>query len=180
MNRRETVNYVENMWPSGYVPNRNDNNLRNPDRIYLDSDESDVDEVLPLEAFRPALEEEWWTVVGNPNKTKCYDTKLDCDQLKSTRDQLDNSGMCCGELDHIDWTKPKYDSDNYLSDEPNTENDVQITADNDTKSAVLPAGWDEVARVHNSPSSCYKDVQSHPNTNEPKYMNDNSAFRRRM
>ena len=106
-------------------------------------------------------------------------TKLDCDQLKSTRDQLDNSGLCCGQLDHIDWIKPKYDSDNYLSDEPNTENDVPITADNDTKSAVLPAGWNEVARVHNSPSSSYKDVQSHPDTNEPKYTKDNSASRRR-
>ena len=96
---------MENRWPSGYNPNRNDNNLSNPYRIYPDSDESDDDEVLPLEAFRPALEEERWTVVGNPNRTKCYDTKLDCDQLKSTRDRLDHSGLRCGQLDHIDWIK---------------------------------------------------------------------------
>ena len=167
------------MWPSGYDPNRNDDNLSNLYRIYPDSDEYDVDEVLPLEAFRPSLEEERWTVVGNPHRTKCYDTKLDCDQLKSTRDQLDHSGLCCKQLDHIDWIKPKYDSDNYLSDEPNTEHDVQITADSDTKSAVLPASWDEVAQVHNAPSSGNEDDQSHQIRKEPDYMKGNRIFRRR-
>ena len=54
----DTVKRVETMWPNGYGPKWNINNYNNPMPCYPDSDESDSDEMLPLGAFRPTLEEE--------------------------------------------------------------------------------------------------------------------------
>ena len=102
------------MWPNGYGFYRK--NYNDPTPNYPDSDESDSDEMLPLGAFWPTPEEEEWTIVGKPHGVQRYDKDIDCNRLHYTCDKLDRSGMCCEQLDYIEWNVTQYDSDKFLSE----------------------------------------------------------------
>ena len=103
MIQQDTVNFVETMWPSGYGPEWNSRNCNDPKSPYPDLDESDIDDVLPLGALRPYSEEEEWTIVGKSHSAQRYNKNMDCNPLPYTRNKLDRSGVCCKQLDYIDW-----------------------------------------------------------------------------
>ena len=132
---------------------------------YLDSDESNTDEMLPLGAFRPTPEEEEWTIVGKPHGVQRYNKDIDCNRLNDTRDKLDRSGMCCKQLDYIDWNVVQYDSVN--------------TVDSDTRSEVIPIRQNGATQNDSSPSSSRNGPQSHRLTSEPVLTSVRPSFRKR-
>ena len=164
---KDTVNRVETMWPNGYGPEWNRKNDSDPTPNYPDSDESDSDEMLPLGSFWPTPEEEEWTIVGKPHGVQRYDKDIDCNRLHYTRDKLDRSGMCCKQLDYIDWNATQYDSDKFLSEGLVAEVGILNTDDGYTWSEVLPTRQNEAAQNDSPPSSCRKGPQLHRLTSEP-------------
>ena len=148
------------MWPNGYGPEWNSKNYNDPTPNYPDSDESNIDDMLPLGAFRPSPEEEEWTIVGKPHGVQRYDKDIDCNLLHYTRDKLDRSGMCCKQLDYIDGNVTQYGSDKFLPERLVTEVGILNTVDSYTRSEVLPTRRNEVAQNHSSPSSSQKGPQS--------------------
>ena len=159
--QRDTINCVETMWPSGYGPEWNSRHYNDPNPPYPDSDESDIDDVLPLGALRPSPEEVEWTIVGKSHSSQRYDKDIDCNPLQYTRNKLDRSGMCCKQLDYIDWNIPQYDSDTFLSERIVAEDGIRNTVDSYTRTEVLPTRRHEAARNPSSPSSRQKGPQSH-------------------
>ena len=73
-----------------------------PATCNTDSDESDGDEMLPMGAFWPALEDEKWTMVERSHESLRSAKGIDSDRLHNFGDKLDHSGMRCGQLDYID------------------------------------------------------------------------------
>ena len=167
------------MWPNGYGPEWNRKNYNDPMPNYPDSDESDSDEMLPLGAFWPSLEEEEWTIVGKPHGVQRYDNDIDCNRLHYTHDKLDRSGMCCKQLDYIDWNVTQYDSDKFLSERLVTEVGILNTDDVYTRSEVLPTRRNQAAQNDSSPSSIRKGPQSHQLTSEPVVTSVRPSFRKR-
>ena len=147
MTEKDTVNCAKTMWPNGYGPEWNSTNFNDPTPCYPDSDESDSDEMLPLGAFRPTPEEEEWTIMSKPHGVQRYNKDIDCNRLNGTRDKLDRSGMCCKQLDYIDWNVVQYDS--------------VITVDSDMRSEVIPIRRNEATQNDSSPSSSRNGPQSH-------------------
>ena len=103
---------------------------------------------------------------------------IDCNRLHSTRDKLDRSGMCCKQLDYIDWNVTQYDSDKFLPERLVTEVDILNTVDGYTRSEVLPTRQNEVAQNDSSPSSSRKGPQSHRLTSEPALTSVRPSFRK--
>ena len=162
---KDTVNRVETMWPNGYGPEWNSKNSNDPMPCYPDSDESDSDEMLPLGAFRPTPEDEEWTIVGKSHGVHRNKKDLDGNRLHDTRDKLDHSGMCCKQLDYIDWNIVQYDPVN--------------TGDSDTRSEVLPTRRNEATQNDSSPPSSQNGPQSHRLTSEPVLTSVRPSFRKR-
>ena len=77
---------------------------------------------------------------------------IDCNRLHYTRDKLDRSGMCCKQLDYIDWNVTQYDSDKFLPERLVTEVGILNTVDGYTRSEVLPTRRNEAAQNDSSPS----------------------------
>ena len=165
MTEKDTVNHAETMWPNGYGPEWNSKNHNDPTPCYPDSDESDRDEMLPLGAFRPTPEEAEWTIVGKPHGVQRYNKDIDCNRLHDTCDKLDRSGMCCKQLDYIDWNVVQYDSVN--------------TVDSDMRSKVIPIRRNEATHNDSSPSSSRNGPQSHRLTSEPVLTSVRPSFRNR-
>ena len=63
MRKKDTVKHEETKLTMGYDPQRKIDDYGPPVPRYIDSDESDSDDMLPLGAFWPAPEEEEWTMV---------------------------------------------------------------------------------------------------------------------
>ena len=78
------------------------NIFNSPALCNTDSDESDGDELLPMEAFWPEPEYEEWTVVEI--KHGCLrDTKgIASDRLHNNGEKLDPRRLRCDQLDHVD------------------------------------------------------------------------------
>ena len=70
----------------------------------MDSDESDDDEMLPLEAFWPEPEDEEWTVVERVHRGLRGTKGINSDRLHNYGEKLDNPEMGCDELDYFDKT----------------------------------------------------------------------------
>ena len=85
--------------------------------------------------------------------------------MHDTRDKLDRSGMCCKQLDYIDWNVVQYDSVN--------------TVDSDTRSEVLPIRRNEATQNDSSPSSSRKGPQSHRLMSELVLTSARPSFRKR-
>ena len=69
-------------------------------------DDSDGEEMLPMGAFWPIPEEDWTVVErshGNLRSTNGSDR--DRDRVQNPGRKLDNSGLCCDELDDINDTE---------------------------------------------------------------------------
>ena len=176
---KDTINRVETMWANGYGPEWNEKNYNSPTQNYPDSDESDSDEMLPLCANWPTPEEEEWTIVGKPHGVQRYDKGIDCSRLHYTRDKLDRSGMCCKQLDYIDWNITQDDSDKLLSERLVTDVGILNTDDVYTRSEVLPTRRNEATQNDDSPSSSWKGQQSHRLTSEPVVTSVRPSFRKR-
>ena len=97
--KKDTVKHEETMLTMGYdsVPR------------YIDSDESDSDDMLPLGAFWPAPEEGEWTMVERSHGLLRSAKDIDSDRLCNSGDKLDHSGLSCKQLDYIDWNDNRYD-----------------------------------------------------------------------
>ena len=77
-------------------------NYNTPVPRNTDSDESDLDEMLPIGAFWPAPEDEKWTMVERSHGSLRSAKDIYSDRLHNSGDKLEHSGMCCGQLDYID------------------------------------------------------------------------------
>ena len=69
-----------------------------------DSDESDDEEMSPIGSFWPTPEDEEWKMVERSHGSLRGTTEIDSDWLHKSGDQLDHSGMRCGQLDYIQET----------------------------------------------------------------------------
>ena len=94
-----------------------------------DSDESDNDEMLPLEAFWPEPEDEEWTVVERVHRGLRGTKGIDSDRFHNYGDKLDHPGMGCGQLDYFDETDSR-----------------------GTRSEVMPSNRREVTQNDNPPT----------------------------
>ena len=112
----------------------------------IDSDESDDDEMLPLEAGWPEPEDEEWTVVERVHRGLRGTKGVDSDRFHNYGENLDNPGMGCDELDYFDKTNnlgirsevmPSIRREVTQSDNPPTE--VERVTESATTS-VKPAG----------------------------------------
>ena len=175
----DTVKRVETMWPNGYGPKWNINNYNDPMPCYPDSDESDSDEMLPLGAFRPTPEEEEWTIVRKSYGVPRYAEDIDCDRLHETRDKLYRSGMCCKQLDYIDWNVTQYDSERLVPERLVTEVNRLKTVDRDTRLEVSPIRRNEATQNDSSPSRNRNGPQSHRLMSEPVSTSVRPTIRKR-
>ena len=69
-----------------------------------ESDDSDGEEMLPMGAFWPIPEEDW-TVVEKSHANLRGTNGSDRDRVQNPGRKLDNSGLCCDELDDINDTE---------------------------------------------------------------------------
>ena len=69
-----------------------------------ESDDSDGEEMLPMGAFWPIPEEDW-TVVERSHGNLRGTNGSDRDRVQNPGRKLDNSGLCCDELDDINDTE---------------------------------------------------------------------------
>ena len=100
--KKDTMTHEETMLTTGYDPQKNIDDYSTPVPRYIDSDESDNDEMLPLGAFWPAPEEAEWTMVERSHGSLRSVKDIDSDRLYNSGDKLDHSGMRCMQLDYID------------------------------------------------------------------------------
>ena len=112
----------------------------------IDSDESDDDEMLPLEAGWPEPEDEEWTVVERVHRGLRGTEGVDSDRFHNYGENMDNPGMGCDELDYFDKTNnlgirsevmPSIRREATQSDNPPTE--VERVTESATTS-VKPTG----------------------------------------
>ena len=82
-------------------------------------------------------------------KKSHYDKNIDYNPFQYTRDKLDRSGMCCTQLDYIDWNTPQYDTDTFLSERLVEEEGIRNTVN----SYMRPTRREEAARNPRSPPS---------------------------
>ena len=66
--------------------------------------DSDDEEMLPMGAFWPIPEEDW-TVVERSHRKPCSTNGSDRGRVQNPGRKLDNSGLCCDELDEITDTE---------------------------------------------------------------------------
>ena len=109
MRKKDTMKHEETMLTTGYDPQKSIDDYCVSVSCYIDSDESDSDEMLPLGAFWPAPEEEEWTMVERLHGILRSAKDIDSDRLYNSGDKLDHSGMRCKQLDYIDWNDNRYD-----------------------------------------------------------------------
>ena len=109
--------------------------------LYIDSDESDSDEMLPLGAFWPAPEEEEWTVVERSHGIIRSARDIDSDWLYDSGDKLNRSGVRCKQLDYINWNNNRYDL-----------NRPEPERNSCTRSEALPSNRKEVTQIDRSPT----------------------------
>ena len=93
------MKHEETMLTTGYDPQKNIDDYSAPVLRYIDSDESDSDEMLPLGAFWPAPEDEDWIMVERSHGILRSAKVIDSDRLYNSGDKLDHSGMRCKQLD---------------------------------------------------------------------------------
>ena len=124
-----------------YDPQKRIDDYSAPGPRYIDSDESDSDEMLPLGAFWPAPEEEEWTVVERSHGILRSARDIDSDRLYDSGDKLDRSGVRCKQLDYINWNDNRYDL-NRLEPELNSC----------TRSEALPSNRKEATQIDRSPT----------------------------
>ena len=65
-----------------------------------ESDDSDDEEMLPMGEFWPIPEEDWTVVERSHGKPRCTNSS-DRGRAQNPGRKLDNSGLCCDELDDI-------------------------------------------------------------------------------
>ena len=63
-----------------------------------DSDESDDEEMSPMGSFWSTPEDEEWKMVERSHGSLRGTTEMDSDRLHKSGDQLDHSGMRCGQI----------------------------------------------------------------------------------
>ena len=88
MRKKDTMKHEETMLTTGYDPQKNIDDNSAPVPRYIDSDESDSDEMLPLGAFWPAPEEEEWTMVERSHGILRSAKDIDSDRLYNSGDKL--------------------------------------------------------------------------------------------
>ena len=72
----------------------------NPGLHNKESDNSDDEEMLPMGEFWPIPEEDWTVVERSHGKPRCTNGS-DRGRAQNPGRKLDNSGLCCDELDDI-------------------------------------------------------------------------------
>ena len=110
MRKKDTVKHEETMLTMGYDPQKNIDDYRAPVPRYIDSDESDSDDMLPIGAFWPAPEEGEWTMVERSHGILRSAKDIDSDRLCNSGGKLDHSGLRCKQLDYIDWNDNRYEA----------------------------------------------------------------------
>ena len=152
MKKKDTMKHEETMLTTVYDPQKRIDDYSAPVPRYIDSDESDSDEVLPLGAFWPTPEEEEWTMVERSHGILRSANVTDSDRLYNSGDKLDRSGVRCKQLDYIDWNDNRYDL-NML--EPETlvaKVNMCHTINSCTRSEALPSNRKEATQIDRSPT----------------------------
>ena len=93
--KKDNMKHEETMLTTVYDPQKRIDDYSAPVLCYMDSDESDSDEMLPLGTFWPAPEEEEWRVVERSHGILRSARAIDSDRLYDSGDKLDRSGVRC-------------------------------------------------------------------------------------
>ena len=141
MKKKDTMKHEETMLTTVYDPQKRIDDYSAPVLCYIDSDESDSDEMLPLGAFWPAPEEEEWTVVERSHGILRSARDIDSDRLYDSNDKLDRSGVRCKQLDYINWNDNRYDLNRL---EPELNSCMRLEA--------LPSNRKEATQIDRSPT----------------------------
>ena len=152
MRKKDTVKHEETMLTTGYDPQKNIDDYSAPVPRYIDSDESDSDEMLPLGAFWPAPEEEEWTMVERSHGILRSAKDIDSDRLYNSGDKLDHSGMRCKQLDYIDWNDNRYDLNRLEPETLAAKVNMCHTINSCTRSEALPSNRKEATQNDRSPT----------------------------
>ena len=152
MKKKDTIKYEETMLTTGYDPQKRTDDIRAPVRRYIDSDESDGDEMLPLGAFWPIPEEEEWTMVERSHGILRSAKAIDSDRLYNSGDKLDRSGVCCKQLDYIDWNDDQYDLNRLEPETLAAKVNMCHTINSCTLSEELPSNRKEETQIDRSPT----------------------------
>ena len=90
MRKKDTMKHEETL-TTDYDPQKNIDDYSAPVPRYIESDDSDSDEMLPLGAFWPAPEEEEWTMEERLHGILRSAKDINRDRLYNSGDKLDNS-----------------------------------------------------------------------------------------
>ena len=146
------MKHEETMLTTGYDPQKNIDDYSTPVPRYIDSDESDSDEMLPLGAFWPTPEEEEWTMVERSHGILRGAKDIDSDRLYNSGDKLDRSGMRCKQLDYIDWNDNRYDLNRLEPETLASKVNMCHTINSCTRSEALPSNRKEATQNDRSPT----------------------------
>ena len=151
MKKKDTMKHEETMLTMVYDPQRIDD-YSAPVPRYIDSDESDSDEVLPQGAFWPAPEEEEWTVVEISHGILHSARDIDSDRLYDSGDKLDRSGVRCKQLDYVDWNDDRYELNRLEPETLAAKVSMCHTINSCTRSEALPSNRKEGTQIDRSPT----------------------------
>ena len=135
-----------------YDPQKRIDDYSAPVPRYIDSDESDSDEMLPLGAFWPTPEEEEWTMVERSHGFLRSAKVIDSDRLYNSGDKLDRSGVRCKQLDYIDWNDNRYDLNRLEPETLAAKVNMCHTINSCTRSEALPSNRKEATQIDRSPT----------------------------
>ena len=146
------MKHEETMLTTVYDPQKRIDDYSAPVPRYIDSDESDSDEMLPLGAFWPAPEEEEWTMVETSHGILRSARDIDSDRLYDSGDKLDRSGVHCKQLDYIDWNDNRYDLNRLEPETLAAKVNMCHTINSCTRSEALPSNRKEATQIDRSPT----------------------------
>ena len=140
------------MLTRSYDPQKNIDDYSAPGPHYIDSDESDSDEMLPLGAFWPVPAEEEWTMVERSHGIIRSAKDIDSDRLYNSGDKFDHSGMRCKQLDYIDWNENRYDLNRLEPETLAAEVNMCDTINSCKRSKAWPSNRKEATQNDRSPT----------------------------
>ena len=133
MRKKDTMKHEETMLTTGYDPQKSIDDYSAPVPRYIDSDESDSDEMLPL--------------VERSHGILRSAKDIDSDRLYNSGDKLDHSGMRCKQLDYIDWNDNRYDLNRLEPERFAAKVNMCHTINSCTRSETLPSNRKEATQI---------------------------------
>ena len=149
MKKKDTMKHEETMLTTVYDPQKRIGDYSAPVPRYIDSDESDSDEMLPLGAFWPTPEEEEWTVVERSHGILRSARDIDSGRLY---DSGDRTGVRCKQLDYIDWNDDRYELNRLEPETLAAKVSMCHTINSCTRSEALPSNRKEETQIDRSPT----------------------------